>query len=292
VRVRGIEVGTVERVKAGPDPLRSSRMTLRITGKDVAVHEDARATIRWRTVLGGSMFVDLEPGSPRAGKLDGAIPRSQTASQVELDDILRIYDGQTEQRQRDTFRGLSDGFSDPDAFGEAIRALPKLRTVARGLEPLRGRESGDLRRAVAATATTVEALGADIGELQTLVTGARRTFGATRAKREELGEFLERSPATLDSTKVTMRRVRTTLDRLDPLARELRPGVRALRPAVDRIRPALVEAEGLLTEIQPSCATRARRSGTSAPQRRRRPDLQGPGADDRPAQLHDDPLPR
>ncbi len=252
IRVQGVGVGTVESVGAGADPRRSSRVTLRITDEDLVVHRDARAAIRWRTVLGGSMYVDLDPGSPGAGKLgDAVLPKARTSSQTELDDVLRIYDGGTEQAQRDTFRGLGDAFGSPRAAGEAIKALPKLRTVERGLEPVRGSQAGDLRRAVAATATTVQALGADVGALQGLVTGANRTLAATTARRDELGQFLELSPATLDSTKVTMRRVRTTLGHLDPLVVALRPGARRIAPAVAKAKPALREAASLLTQARP-----------------------------------------
>ena len=56
-------VGSVDEVEAGPDPLRSSRVEMRITDEDLVIHEDARAEIRWRTLLGGNMYIDLEPGS-------------------------------------------------------------------------------------------------------------------------------------------------------------------------------------------------------------------------------------
>ncbi|HEX6391700.1 MAG TPA: hypothetical protein VFZ89_19700, partial [Solirubrobacteraceae bacterium] len=210
------------------------------------------AEIRWRTLLGGRMYIDLEPGSPRAARKDDhVIPVSRTASQTEFDDLLQPYDGGTEQAQRDVLRGLSDTLSEPRVTRGAVDALPDLATVARGTRPVLGTQAGDLRGVVKATATAVEALGAGTGQLERLVTGARQTLGATATQRENLGEFLEQSPPSLDETLVTMRRLRTTLGHLDPLVDNLRPGARKLAPAARAAKPALAETGALLREAEP-----------------------------------------
>ena len=253
VRIRGVNVGKVAKIEAGRSPQRTSALTLNITQGDVKVHRDARAQIRWRTILGGEMYIDLDPGSPQEPEIgDGTIPVARTGSQVELDQVLQPYDGNTEQRQRDLFRGLGDGFRDPETgAGRAVDALPALRTIRRGVEPVRGRETGDLRRLVASTATTVDALDDDTRALQDLVTGANETFGALANRREELGELLELSPSTLDSTRTTMTRVRSTLYRLDPLVADLRPGVRRIAPATRAATPALEQARRFLRASRP-----------------------------------------
>jgi virulence factor Mce-like protein len=252
VRVNGVPVGIVDNVGAGPDPRRSSRVEMRITDDNVVVHADARAEIRWRTLLGGRMYIDLEPGSSGERRVDDwVIPVARTTSQVEFDDLLQPYDGGTEQAQRDIFRGLSGTLKQPATTRGAIEALPALETVGRGEEPVLGTDTGDLRKLVAATATTVEALGADTTGLQRLVTGARQTLGATNARRSELGQFLEESPPSLDETLSTMARLRITLGHLDPLVDNLRPGARELAGAADAAKPALAEADGLLRELRP-----------------------------------------
>jgi phospholipid/cholesterol/gamma-HCH transport system substrate-binding protein len=253
VRVHGVDVGIVDGIDPGPDPRRSSRISMRITDDGVTVHNDARAEIRWRTVLGGRMYIDLEPGSPRAPKLpdNGVIPIANTNNQAELDDVLQVYDGGTEQAQRDIFKGLGQGFSDPTTTKSAVAALPDLKTAGEGITPYLGTETGDLHKLVAATAVTVQALGTDTTKLQNFVAGARQTLQAPAVRRAELGQFLELSPSTLDSTRDTMNRIRTTLDHLDPLVTNLRPGVRELAPATNAAEPALRSAQSLLSEIRP-----------------------------------------
>lgn len=252
VRVAGVDVGKVTSVEAGSTP-GTSTVTMRITNEDVAVRRDARAHVRWRTVLGGNMFVDLEPGSPSASELgDGVIAADRTSSQVELDDLTQIYDGGTGEHQRDMLRGLRETFADPDAIGRSIEtAGPALRTVGRGLAPLRGHESDDLPRLVVATAKTVAGLGRNPAELQALVAAADRTLGVTDARRRELSELLDLGPSSLASARATMRRLDTTLAHLDPLVGRLRIAAPSIAPAARAAKPALERTETLLRDIRP-----------------------------------------
>ena len=261
VRVDGVDVGQVQSVGPGQDPLRSSELKMIITQSGLVIHQDATASIRWRTVLGGPMFVDLNPGSPNAPRLSGPIPVSHTSDQAEFDDLLRVYNGSTDQAQRDMFKGLSATFGSPKQTDATIGALPDLTTVGAGLKPYQGTDPGDLSRLVATTAQTVTQLGASTTDLQNLVVGADQTLGAIDAQRTALGQMLQLSPGTLNSTYVTSKRLVTTLDRLDPLVRNLEPGSQliysmsnALQPALNQARSVLIQAQPLLRNAQPTFA--------------------------------------
>lgn len=254
VRVGGVEVGKVEDIEPGRTP-RTSTLTMRIEEEteDFEVKRDARADIRWRRFLGGQMYVDLTPGSPEAPALDeDVLPTTRTSNQQELDDLLQLYDGGTAEAQRDMFRGLRNGFSDPPSAGRAIEtASPTLRTVEPGARNARGQRDDDLRALVAATGKTVDALGRDPGALQDLVEEGDRTLAVTAANRDELGDVLDMAPSTLDSTQKTMRRLHTTLNHLDPLSVRLRPGARSIAPAARAATPAVMEAEQFMRDARP-----------------------------------------
>jgi virulence factor Mce-like protein len=252
VRVAGVEVGKVESVKAGSSP-GTATVAMRISNADVDIKRDARAEVRWRTVLGGNMFIDLQPGSPSAPTLgDGVIPARQTANQSELDDLTQIYDGQTDELQRQMLRGLRDALATPDAIGHTLATLgPALQTVGRGLAALRGREPDDQERVVAATARTVSGLGRDSSRLQGLVDGADRTLAVTDTRSRELGELIGLGPASLDSALTTMRRLHTTLSHLDPLVARLRTAAPSIAPAANAATPALARTRTLLRDIRP-----------------------------------------
>lgn len=251
VRVGGVDVGIVTDVGPGPNPQRSSKVTMQITHSGVVVRSDASAAIRWRDLLGGTVYVDLNPGSSDAPKLNGSIPASRTSSQVEFDDLTRIYNGNSSQAQRTMIAGTARALSAPTQIGTSIHALPDLNTVGAGLQPYGGVDAGDLSKLVANTAKTATALGASVSNLQSLVSGADATLAATDAQRVNLGEAMQLSPGTLESASVTAQRLRTTLADLDPLVTNLEPGVKEIAPMTQTLGPALTQANAVLDISQP-----------------------------------------
>jgi phospholipid/cholesterol/gamma-HCH transport system substrate-binding protein len=251
VRVDGVDVGIVTGVSPGPNPRESSKVTMQITTSSVHLHSDASAAIRWRNLLGGTVYIDLNPGSSDAPKLSGPIPASRTSYQVEFDDLTRVYNGNTETRQQQMIAGTTKALSAPRQIGTSIHALPALTTVGSGLKPLGGLDPGDLSKLVANTARTTKALSASVSNLQSLVSGADDTLAATDAQRVKLGEAMQLSPGTLESAEVTGKRLDTTLDRLDPLVTNLEPGVKKIAPMTRTLGPALIQANAVLKESQP-----------------------------------------
>jgi virulence factor Mce-like protein len=249
VRVGGIKVGTVESVEVAPGS-RSAVVTMRIEDGDVSMRRDARAEVRWRTLLGGAVSVDLEPGSASA-PLDGAIPKRRTRVQVEFDHLNQPFDGGTAEANRTIIAEFRRAFA-PHAAGEAVDALgPSLATVERGIEPMHGRTADDLRRLVASSGRMADSLSRDRGRLEGLVESAATTLGVMAARRQELGELMELSPPTMDTTVATLDRLDGTLTRLDSLAPALRPGARALAPTLVAARPTLTRLTALLRESRP-----------------------------------------
>jgi len=251
VRVDGVDVGVVTGIGPGPDSLRSSQLKLLITNSRVVVHSNASASVRWRTVLGGTVYVDLNTGSSDAPRLTGAIPVSHTSDQVEFDDISRIYNGSTAQNQRDMLAGLSSTFTAPAGTDKSISTLTDLKTVGTGLAPYQGSNAGDLSKLVAGVAHTVAKLGASTSSLQALVTGASQTLGAIDTQRSALDQILELSPGTLNSTELTAHRLDITLAKLNPLVQNLEPAARLLASTSTALRPALDQTNDVLRNAQP-----------------------------------------
>jgi ABC-type transporter Mla subunit MlaD len=251
VRVNGVEVGRVERVEAGSDPYRASKVVMRLSSGKIHLRTDASAQIRWRTLFGGLMYIDLHPGSANAPALRGSIPAGRTSNQAELDQLLQTYAGSTAQAQRNVLKGLRRTLGDPAGTGRTLDVLgPALQTVDRGLQPVLGEQTGDLRGLVASTAKTVQGLDDTLG-LQALVTSADRTLAVTDAQRRQLGQTIQLSPAALRSTYTTMGRLRATLGHLDPLVTKLRPGARVLGSAARAATPTLAKTETVLHDLRP-----------------------------------------
>jgi ABC-type transporter Mla subunit MlaD len=255
VRVGGVDVGYVSAVRL--DSRRDlAVVTMRLSNPQVAVKRDALAAIRWRTMLGGTFFIDLDPGSPSAQPLgDATIPASHTSNQVEFDDLDQVFAGRTADGPRVFLREMRSALADPPGFDRALSALTTMTpTIAGGAAAIRGQDSDDLRHLVAGSAATVAALGHDTSALQGLVIGMQGTLDVTDRERNALGRTIDLSPGALDSTSTTMRDVAQTLDHLDPLVASLRPGARELAPATAAATPALQALQALLADAKPLLA--------------------------------------
>lgn len=252
VRIDGVEVGTVERIEGDP---RARRTTVTMAVREDAgpLHADAAAVLRWRTVLGGSFYVDLERGTAGRGELSGAIPVARTARQVELDDLAGVVDDRARQGLRVLPREMATALRDPKAPAAALDALADVSPdVTAGLGALRGIADGrDLRALVRNTRDTVRALDTPRGELEQVVAGAAATLGTTAARGGDLRTTVRIAPGTFARSSATLARLETTLDGVDGLVAALRDPADDVAPTLRALRPTAVEATRLLRDATP-----------------------------------------
>src|ERR1700754_3486388 len=117
VRIAGVEVGKVKSVE-GVEGSNAALLTIELKDSALPLHEDATAKIRPRIFLEGNFFVDLKPGSPEAPELDdgATIKVTQTASPVQLDEVLTALQSDSRQDLKDVLDGLGTALtSEPTA---------------------------------------------------------------------------------------------------------------------------------------------------------------------------------
>ncbi len=247
VRVRGVNVGTVDSVRYD-DARRVSVVRLRLTDDHVHLRSDATAALRWRTVLGGRMELALDPGSAPSA-LQGPIRR--TRIQAELEDVTRVFQEDGGDGMRAVLRELPKALEGP-AAGRVIDGLaPRLRSLAPATRALRGERDGDLRRLVRSSARVTAATEAAHATLGAFVTGAAQTFRTTADRDAQLRATFRLAPAALRTTVATIGDLDATLPQLDALVRELRPGARRLGPVLARTTPTIVGLRSLLGAARP-----------------------------------------
>jgi virulence factor Mce-like protein len=254
VRVAGVDVGKVEGVERERGR-RGALVTMRIDGdQDVDLKSDARAGIRWRTLLGRNMYIDLDPGTPGKGALgpDG-IPLAQTSIQTEADQALQPL-GRSQRRSiQETIAAFDAGTKEPKEIRDTIDAAgPALKKIRTGVGSLRGTEPGNLTDLVRGTSRTMGALSRADDDLAGLVDDGRVALGVVAARRNDVGSLLDQAPQTMDETRLTLARVRTTLGELDPTAVDLLPGARALPEAADTARPVMKKLDTVLDDAEPT----------------------------------------
>jgi phospholipid/cholesterol/gamma-HCH transport system substrate-binding protein len=250
VRIGGVTVGHVVTLRPAPD--HTTTVVMAITTGGVRLHADAGAQIRWRTLLGGSMYIALSPGSASAAALTGEIPLSRTGTQVDWDQFNDVLTTQARPQFRNELSGFASGLSGASAERPTLHVLgPSLQTVGESSEALRGQDIGDLTEVVRANAATLRALGSNTTALEQLVDGANTTLGVMAAHNVALAQTIELSPRALDATLTNDGSLDQTLDALDPLIVRLEPGARLLGPTDAVLEPLLRQAARTLSDTVP-----------------------------------------
>lgn len=274
VRVDGQRAGQVRSVELDPG---GALVKMELT--DGVVGEGARATVRLRG-LAGLTYVDLERGDTSRPLPPGStIPRSRTASGVELTDVVDAFDPPTRRGLGRSLSGYGVGLTGRgddlnDALGDLEPALRRGRPLIDAFTPAPGEFSGMLaeaRRAASAAAPPGSR------ELEALVPAAAATFGSVSERGRELGAalgalrpFEDEALAVLPEADPLLRDLATTADVLDPGIRELAratPDLNGLLARDQRLaqltrlargaNPVLRPAQPLMRELRPAAASLA-----------------------------------
>src|SRR3954452_18208099 len=118
VRIAGVEVGKVKSV-TGVEGSNAALLTMELKDSALPLHEDATAKVRPRIFLEGNFFVDLKPGTPGSPTLKSGdtIKISQTASPVQLDEVLTSLQSDSREDLKALLNGLNTSLNSKDASG-------------------------------------------------------------------------------------------------------------------------------------------------------------------------------
>jgi phospholipid/cholesterol/gamma-HCH transport system substrate-binding protein len=289
VRIAGVDVGKVKSVEA-QDGTDAAVVTLQIDDEGLPLHDDATAKIRPRIFLEGNFFVDLRPGSPEAPELDdgGTIKVTQTASPVQLDEVLTSLQSDSRQDLKDLLDGLAvaltseptaaeDRDADPlgrgetaaQSFNDAYDDIPDAeRSTAQVLDAFLGTEPArDVARLLDGTARTTGALIRNENALRDLIANFNATTAAFAAEAGNLRSSIRELAPTLEQANRTLASLNDAFPSTRAFAREILPGVRetpatidAAFPWIDQARPLMGDDElgGLARELSPATADFAR----------------------------------
>jgi phospholipid/cholesterol/gamma-HCH transport system substrate-binding protein len=242
VTIAGIQVG-----KVGAVELRDGRAVVRLDIEPEyteLIHEDATLLTRPKTGL-ADMVIEVEPGTRGDTPAEGSlIPSSQTAPNVNPDEILATLDADT----RDYLALLLDAGGKGlggrgTQFSAALRRFePTARDLARlGVQLAKRR--GSLRRVIRNFRLVAEELGENDTELAAFVDSSNAAIRAFADQEAAIRGALQELPPTLRSTQ-------DGLARADRLAVELRPTLLRLIPQAQALKPALEGTQRLFRETR------------------------------------------
>ena len=269
VRIAGVNVGKVTEVEPAGE---AAKVTFSVSEEGQPLHEDTTIEIRPRLFLEGNFFLDVKPGTPGAPELEdgGAIPVTQTATAVQLDEVLAALESDSRANLQRLLRGYGtaltheptaaeDEGQDPDVAGEtAAESLNDSfayggdagRDTAIVNDALIGEEPGDLIGLIRAQRDVFEELGGVEQELQDLITNFNTTTGALAAESQNLSRSVAELAPTLETAQPSLRALSDSLPPLRALALELEPSLRELPATIDVAFPWLEQTRLLLRDAE------------------------------------------
>jgi phospholipid/cholesterol/gamma-HCH transport system substrate-binding protein len=265
VRIAGVNVGEVTNVTSQGN---MAEVTFTVENEGLPIHNDATVTIRPRLFLEGNFFLDLRPGSPSAPDLSsgGDIPVSQTATAVQLDEILTSLQKGNRTDLKQALAGYGNALThkptpaedktqSPSVHGlTAAQALNKTfkyggkagRTSSIVNEALLGEKPHDLSNLIAAQRNVFRELASDQGALRGFITNFNTTAGALASESTNLSATIRELAPTLEQAQPTLRHLDQALPPFRSLAIQLEPGIRQLPETVRTGTPWLIQVKRLL----------------------------------------------
>ena len=266
VRIAGVQVGEVTNVASTKPGARSATLTLAIRDNGLPIYDDATAKVRPRIFLEGNFFVELTPGTPRAGEMDdgATLAVDRTGSPVQFDQVLGALQSDTRNDLRQIFTevGKAQDLGGAKAFSESLRYQPAAyKFTAIVSEALLGKRPSDLGDFVRDAGATAEAIN-EPRRLAALVSDFNTTAAALAAREDALTNAVGELPRTLRAATPAFDSLDAAFPDVQRFAREARPGVRSLGPTVDATLPLIKQLRGLVQESELGSLARNLRSAT------------------------------
>lgn len=240
VRTAGVEIGQIGKVELEDG---KAIVELQLEPKyEGYVKKDATALLRTKTGL-KDMFLEVDPGEGEPLPENGRLPSSNTAPDIDPDEVLSALDGDT----RDYLKLLVSG------AGKGLKGRgTDLRETFARLGPL-NRDLGKLTEAVARRRKNLsnlvnkygkltKELGTKDKEIVRLVQASNSVFEAFASQDTQISDAVRQLPGALRQTEQTLGKVDTLGGELGPTLEALRPPFRKLDTANKAVLPFVREA--------------------------------------------------
>ncbi len=271
VRIAGVNVGKVVEVQGQGDS-DAAVVVMEIDDNGLPIHKDAEMKIRPRIFLEGNFFVDLKPGTPQAPVADDGytIPITQTATPVQLDEVLTALQTDARQSLQVALEGFGTGLTYQPTAADDVGQDPAVqgKTGAQALngalnysadafkstalvnQALLGDAPNTLSKLVDSFGQVAGALARDEGQLQSFVTDFNTTLAAFADESGNLQESIRLLGPTLRTTDSALDSLNAAFPPTRAFAREILPGVNATAETIDLALPWIAQTRTLVSDAQ------------------------------------------
>ncbi|UUY03466.1 MlaD family protein [Svornostia abyssi] len=267
VRIAGVDVGKVKSVEA-QEGTQATVIVMEVDPRGLPIHKDAELKIRPRIFLEGNYFIELKPGTPSQPTLEtgDTVPVTQTATPVQLDQVLTSLQQSTREDLQGLLQGFGDGLTrEPTEAEDATQAASvRGKTAAQALNkslddaPGASRGTAVVNSAIVGNGNDVSAtikaldgisrsLSGETAALQDVVVNFNRTAAAFADESSALSEAISELPGTLKTANSTLTALNEAFPPTRAFAKEILPGVEETQATIDAARPWLAQTTALLS---------------------------------------------
>lgn len=245
VRFKGIAAGDIVKSQFVDG---QAVLTVKLQKKFGAIYRNAHAELRPDTPLEDMHLDIVDRGTPSAGVANGGTPiaRAQTSSQVQIENVLDMFQPDIRDHFREMLANLGGGLQDRgDALRQAFAvSVPLLQAAGKLGDQLAARKTR-VAQLVHNSRILTEELGKREQLLRGLVGDGAATFSALQRDQPNLN-------ATLAELPPTLRQADTSLAALDGVLGDVDSAVTKLRPAATRLPSGLAAIRTLSASLGPA----------------------------------------
>jgi phospholipid/cholesterol/gamma-HCH transport system substrate-binding protein len=251
LRVAGVRIGDVSEVELVDG---NAVVTFDVDREYLPIYKDATILMRPTTGL-KDMFFSMDPGTRTAGEYEegDTVPMTNTAPDVNLDEILAALDSDSREYLRTMIVGAGLGVKDRgEDLGKLLGALGPVNNDLDRLSTEVAKRDENLKRLIHNLSTLTRAVGQQDDDIARLIDSSNSALSAIGAQDPDVQAATALLPETLRQTKEALVAARGLGDQLGPAFNELRPFARAL-PEVNEATRNLAESTTpvLRDEIRP-----------------------------------------
>ena len=255
IRVAGVRIGDVADVDVESG---AGVVTFDIERDFLPIYKDATILMRPTTAL-KDMFFELDPGTKSAGEYDegDTIPVSNTAPDVNLDEILNSLDGDNRAYLKLLLIGAGKGLEGRDKdLGKLLGGLGPINRDLSQLNRLVAERRTNLARLIHNLNVLTNRVGQSGQDLTEMVSTSNAALGAIAEQDPNVQRAVSLLPGTLTQAETTFGDTAKFAKQLGPAFNSLRPFGRNLDEANAAVRELATDATPVLKdEIRPFVRT-------------------------------------
>jgi len=240
VRTAGVEIGQIGQVELKDG---KAVVTMELESKYKGyIKQNATALLRTKTGL-KDMFLEVDPGTGKAMPPDGLIRSSNTAPDIDPDEVLSALDSDTRDYLQLLISGAGKGLE--GRGGDLQETFARLGPLNRDTDRITSaiaRRRTNLKNLINKYGLLTKEVSTKDREIVRLVRSSNEVFDALAGADTEISDAVRQLPGSLRQTEATLSKVDTLGDRLGPALQALRPPFRKLDEANAAVLPFVREA--------------------------------------------------